>query len=144
MWLFQKVHGTSPWSRPLGASVWGHYQKSAQIFALAEVYVITGAGTRDQNTKISKSFRDELGTIMGKLGLIESGLEELFPCQPWLGLCFSLTCKFQVFLLSSAFCCDSAHLSDISLELYKCQLETPGQALHLSVLTAEGMRQLTC
>lgn len=102
MWLFQKVHGTFL-VQALGGQ-YGRHQKSSQIFALAEVFVITGAGNRDQNTKISKWFREELGTIIGKLGLIEGGLEELFPCQPWLGLCFSLTCKFQVFLLSSAFC----------------------------------------
>lgn len=102
VWLFQKVHGTFL-VQALGG-LYGRYQKSPQIFALAEVYVITGAGTRDQNTKISKWFREEPGTIIGELGLIESGLEELFPCQPRLGLCFSLTCKFQVFLLSSAFC----------------------------------------
>lgn len=59
VWLFQKVHGTFL-VQALGGQ-YGHYQKSSQIFALAEVFVIIGAGTRDQNTKISKWFREELG-----------------------------------------------------------------------------------
>lgn len=68
---------TSPWSRPSGASVWSHSCKSTQIFALAEVYVTTGAETRTKAPKEASCSERELGTIIEKLGLRESGLEQL-------------------------------------------------------------------